>query len=113
MSKRQHAVQFSTVAKVLLVGFFLGGSGVGYVLQKGQIVTLENQKSRNEVIIDRLVNDDRRWNAELDRATTSPQINGYLQLHNVQMQQTDFQNIVTVQEPVFTVTKPGVSLVGP
>ena len=111
MKKRRHSVEFSTVAKVLLVSLFLGGSGVGYVLQKSQILSLKDQQSRNEAEIDRLENDLRRWNAELNRATTSPQINGYLHLHNVQMQQTEFERIVTLHEPNYSAGKSKMSLV--
>jgi len=111
MRKRQHAVQFSTVAKVLLVSMFLGGSGVGYVLQKGQIRSLRNQQVENEETIDGLVNDQRRWNSELNKATGGAQINGYLALHNLQMQQTDFRSIVTIREPQFSPRNAKMSLV--
>lgn len=111
MSKRQQAVQFSTVAKVLLVSLFLGGSGVGYVLQKGQIRDLMDQKARNESLIDELVNDQRRWKAEFNRATTRPQIHSYMLRHRLQMQQTDLREVVTMREPTIPGTHATVSLV--
>jgi cell division protein FtsL len=112
MSKRQQAVQFSTVAKVLLVSLFLGGSGVGYVLQKGQIRDLKAQKDGNEQAIDQLVNEQRRLNAVLNGATTSPRINAYLLRHRVEMQQPDLRKIVTVPEPQFSSRNSKMSLVG-
>ncbi|GEM_PF-2061847 len=111
MNKRQQSVQFSTVAKVLLVSLFLGGSGVGYVLQKGQIRDLKNQRDENEKTIDGFVNEQRRANTDLNRATTSPQINAYLFGHRIQMQQTDLRKVVTVREPQYSARNTKMSLV--
>ncbi len=111
MSKRQQSVQFSTVAKVLLVSLFLGGSGVGYVLQKGQIVSLTKQRDKNVKELERLYNEQRESNAKLNRATTSANINAYLADQRVQMQQTDLRQVVTIPEPSVLGGTPKMSLV--
>jgi hypothetical protein len=111
MSKLHQSVQFSTVAKVLLVSLFLGGSGVGYVLQQGQINDLKKQRTANEKTIDGLVNEQRRANADLNRATTGPQINAYLLGHRIRMQQTDLRTVVTIQEPKLAARNDKMSLV--
>jgi hypothetical protein len=111
MSKRQQAVQFSTVAKVLLVSLFLGGSGVGYVLQKGQILDLKKQKAENEIAIDRLEKELLEWNADLNQTTTRPRIHSYMLSHRLKMQPTDLREVVTMQEPPIPGTRTTVSLV--
>ena len=99
MSKRQHAVQFSTVAKVLLVSLFLGGSGVGYVLQKGQIRSLRMEKTRNGRQIGKLVDDQRRVDVKLSESTNPSMINEYLKHHGIVLRERDLMTIRTVHEP--------------
>jgi len=48
---KSNAVNATTVAKVLALSLFLGGSGVGYVYQKGQIHGLIKQRDANDLKI--------------------------------------------------------------
>lgn len=111
MSKRQHSVQFSTVAKVLLVSLFLGGSGVGYVLQKSQIRTLRTERKKNAAMISRLVDQQRQVDLELSKSTRPSQIIQFLKDHDVLMQPTNLREVYTVQEPKITTASSDVSLV--
>lgn len=54
MKRRQHGVDASTIAKVVALSLFIGGSGVGYVFQKSQINALDLQKKANDDLIEDL-----------------------------------------------------------
>jgi len=99
MGKKNQAVQFSTVAKVLLVSLFLGGSGVGYVLQKGQIRALRMERDKNTTRISRLVDEVRQVDALLVEATRSQEILRRLEHFDIQLHPTSRERIVTVTEP--------------
>jgi len=99
MAKKNHAVQFSTVAKVLLISLFLGGSGVGYVLQKGQIRTLRMEREENARQIQELSDKLRRVDAELETAKGRAEILLGLERHNIELGPTDWQFVVTLPEP--------------
>lgn len=99
MGRKNQAVRFSTVAKVLLVSFFLGGSGVGYVLQKSQIRQLRMESDKHAAEIELLKDAERSIDAELVKATQKEAILHALRVHGIQLGPAEWENIVTVWEP--------------
>ena len=59
------AVHFGPVIKVVLLCFLFGGSAVGYVWEKNEIVQLGRQISAREKRLDQLKNDNDRLSGQI------------------------------------------------
>jgi hypothetical protein len=60
------AVRFSTVARVLLLCLFFGGSAIGYVWQQGQIMKLNVRRKALESAVAELQMQNRRRNDQFE-----------------------------------------------
>ena len=112
MARKNQAVQFTTVAKVLLISLFLGGSGVGYVLQKSQIRSLRAERDKQWDEIELLENHVRRLDAELIRATSKDEILRSLDHFQLDLRSAEWGSVVTVQEPRITRRRQTIHIVG-
>lgn len=99
MTNQRTAITASTIAKVLALSIFLGGSGVGYVFQKGQIDGLENQAKSNDERIHEL--EERRKNLKFRLAATTSRekLEVSARLHKLDLRMPDPGQVVTLPEP--------------
>src|ERR1043166_7637892 len=69
---RSAAIRFGPALKAFLLCLLIGGSGVGYVWQKNQILQLGQQIKKREICVDKLQNENEKLRKQLGRLR-SPQ----------------------------------------
>lgn len=99
MSSRHNAVRAGTIAKVVALSLFLGGSGVGYVFQKGQIDGLAEQRKRNELAIGKLEQNLTELKLKLEKVTSEEQLGRNLRKFRIQLTKPDPRGVITLNEP--------------
>jgi cell division protein FtsB len=67
-------LRFGPALKALLICFFLGGAGVGYVYQKDLLDKLSHEKREREQELNRLQLDNAQKSAHLDRLNSQRQL---------------------------------------
>lgn len=99
MRNRQTHVQAATIAKVVALSLFLGGSGVGYVFQKGQIRGLAKQVAANDEVLNELETRQRNLRIALEASTSRAQLELARRHFNLPLVQPDRQHVLTLPEP--------------
>ena len=99
MNSRHNAVRAGTIAKVVALSLFLGGSGVGYVFQQGQIHRLAEQRIRNESALYELDQARAGLKLELEKGTAEVQLRRNLQKYRSPLAKPDPRGIITLLEP--------------
>lgn len=99
MSSRHNAVRAGTIAKVVALSLFLGGSGVGYVFQKGQIHGLAEQRKKNEFALGKLEQNLTELKLKLENVTSEEQLGRNLQKFRIQLVKPDPRGVITLNEP--------------
>jgi uncharacterized protein HemX len=99
MRNRQTHIQAATIAKVVALSLFLGGSGVGYVFQKGQIDGLARQVAANDEVLNELETRQRILKLRLEQSTSRPQLELARRDFNLPLVQPDRQHVLTLPEP--------------
>jgi hypothetical protein len=99
MTTQRTAITASTIAKVLALSIFLGGSGVGYVFQNGQIRGLNSQAKRNDERIHEL--EERRKNLKFRLAamTSRDKLELSARYHKLDLRMPDPGQVITLPEP--------------
>jgi len=106
MKNRSTAVQASTIAKVVALSIFLGGSGVGYVFQKSQIYGLSHQSEANIEIIHELEQRRVAIKFRLEQATSREQLELSARLFRLPLQEPPRSRIITLTEPRIEPARP-------
>lgn len=99
MKKRPAAVQASTVAKVVALSIFLGGSGVGYVFQNSQIKGLEGQLKANAGVLGDLEITQHQLQNDLNQATRRDRLQELAQHFHLNLQQPPIEMLRRLPEP--------------
>jgi len=102
MANKSTAVNATTVAKVLALSLFLGGSGVGYVYQKGQIQGLVRQRDANEGKIYELTRRSENLKVRLAGATSRARLELAGRRFRLALRVPEQGQVITLAEP-----KPG------
>lgn len=106
MRKRQTAVQASTIAKVVALSIFLGGSGVGYVFQKSQISGLNHEKDANAEAIRELEQRRNRIKFAIEQQTTRDRLLEAARRFNLPLEEPPPQRIIPLPEPTIGPARP-------
>lgn len=106
MRKRQNAVQASTIAKVVALGIFLGGSGVGYVFQKSQISGLYRQKDANAEAIHELEQRRNKIKFAIEQQTTRDRLLEAARRFNLPLLEPPPERVITLNEPAIEPARP-------
>lgn len=99
MRNRQTHIQAATIAKVVALSLFLGGSGVGYVFQQGQINGLDRQVAANDEVLRDLETRQQNLKLNLERATSRAHLELARRRFNLPLVQPDRQHMLTLPEP--------------
>lgn len=99
MVNKPNAVNATTVAKVLALSLFLGGSGVGYVFQKGQIDGLKKQEEANVLKIYDLSRRSDNLKVRLAGVTSRAQLELAGRHFQLQLRMPDPGQVITLPEP--------------
>lgn len=99
MRKRQTVVQAGTIAKVVALGLFLGGSGVGYVFQDSQIKGLNKQFGANEDQIRELKNKLQDLKMQIEQATTRQSLEASARHFHLPLQEPEPNHLIPLPEP--------------
>lgn len=99
MRNRQTHIQAATIAKVVALSLFLGGSGVGYVFQQGQIDGLARQLKANDDVLSELETRHRYLKILVERSTSRAELEQARQRFNLPLSQPDRQHVITLPEP--------------
>lgn len=99
MRNRQTHIQAATIAKVVALSLFLGGSGVGYVFQKGQIRGLAKQVAANDEVLNELEARQRSLKFDLEQSNSRAQLELARRRFNLPLVQPDRQHVLTLPEP--------------
>ncbi len=99
MRNRQTQIPATTIAKVVALSLFLGGSGVGYVFQKGQIDGLARQVAANEEVLNELETRQQRLKLKLEESTSRAELELAGRYFKLPLAQPDRQHVLTLPEP--------------
>ena len=99
MKNRQTHVQAATIAKVVALSLFLGGSGVGYVFQQGQIDGLARQIKANDEALNELETRHRYLKLRLEQSTSRAELEQARRRFNLPLARPDRQHVITLPEP--------------
>lgn len=99
MANKSNSVNATTIAKVLALSLFLGGSGVGYVYQKGQIQGLQKQEATNELKIDELSRRSENLKVRLAGVTSRVRLELAGRQFQLGLQMPEPGRVITLQEP--------------
>jgi hypothetical protein len=99
MRKKTNAVEASTIAKVVALSLFIGGSGVGYVFQKSQIVGLGDQVAGNLETIHELEERHKNVRLKFERATSREQLELMARRFQLPLGEPDRKWIIELPEP--------------
>jgi uncharacterized protein HemX len=99
MRNRQTHIQAATIAKVVALSLFLGGSGVGYVFQGGQIDGLAKQIRANDEVLNELETRQRYLKMQLEESTSRARLELARRQFNLPLAQPDRQHVLTLPEP--------------
>ncbi len=99
MRNRQTHIQAATIAKVVALSLFLGGSGVGYVFQKGQIDGLAKQIKANDEVLNELETRQQSLKLKLEKSTSRAQLELARRHFDLPLVQPDRRHVLTLPEP--------------
>jgi hypothetical protein len=99
MVNKPNAVNATTVAKVLALSLFLGGSGVGYVYQMGQIDGLIKQRDANALKIYDLSRHSDYLNVRLAGVTSRAQLELRGRHFQLDLRMPEPDQVITLPEP--------------
>lgn len=99
MNRSATTVNATTVAKVLALSLFLGGSGVGYVFQRGQIHEMTRQARANEMKIRDREFARNQLRVRIAEATSRARLELAARRFGLEMQMPDPRVVITLPEP--------------
>lgn len=109
MANRPTAVNATTVAKVLALSLFLGGSGVGYVYQKDQNQGLAKQLAANDLKVNELMRKSETLKVRLAASTSRARLELASRQFGLLLRMPEPGQVITLPEPKFERTA-GVNL---
>lgn len=110
MANKPTAVNATTVAKVLALSLFLGGSGVGYVYQKDQIQGLGKQREANDAKAYELTRRAENLKVRLAGATSRARLELAGRRFQLSLRKPEPDQVITLSEPPVAVRPAHVSL---
>lgn len=99
MANRSTTVNATTVAKVLALSLFLGGSGVGYVYQKVQNQGLVNQRAANDLKLNELTRKSEILKVRLAGSTSRAKLELLSRQFGLRLRMPEPGQVITLPEP--------------
>lgn len=101
MANRPTSVNATTIAKVLALSLFLGGSGVGYVYQKAQNQGLVKQLAANEIKKYELMRKSETLRVRLAASTSRARLELLSRQFGLLLRMPEPGQVITLPEPKF------------
>jgi len=94
------AIRIGPALKAILLCIFIGGSAVGYVLQKNKLHELGSQIKKREVLLERLRWDNNLRASQLAKLQIPQRLMERVQAQNLGLVPPQLSQCVTLPEPV-------------